>query len=202
MPVPWMGTLGHGVDWTREHHEIKCNGRAALVSLNLFEALQQFTNIGELGFLWIDRICIDQENDAETADQVGMMSRIYGQATSVIVWLGRGGEDSKAAFEIHSNFSAIFDQASQGILSEEQIALHDPGGGWAIERSFLAKFGLQDTSDSTFAGWINFFRRSWFYRRWTLQEVAHARYTEVFCGNQQFSWHKLKFLVQYFATRI
>jgi len=39
-------------------------------------------------WLWIDQICIAQADTAERNHQVGMMSRIYSDATSVIVWLG------------------------------------------------------------------------------------------------------------------
>jgi hypothetical protein len=40
--------------------------------------------------VWIDAICIHQEDLLERGQQVKMMSRIYRQATMVHVWLGRG----------------------------------------------------------------------------------------------------------------
>jgi hypothetical protein len=39
-------------------------------------------------WLWIDQICIAQTDTTERNHQVGMMARIYSNATSVIVWLG------------------------------------------------------------------------------------------------------------------
>jgi len=38
-------------------------------------------------WLWIDQICIAQVDTTERNHQVGMMSRIYSNATSVIIWL-------------------------------------------------------------------------------------------------------------------
>ena len=38
-------------------------------------------------WLWIDQICIAQADTTERNHQVGMMSRIYSNATSVIIWL-------------------------------------------------------------------------------------------------------------------
>jgi hypothetical protein len=39
-------------------------------------------------FLWIDAICIDQNNLAERGHQVERMGRIYDCATEVLIWLG------------------------------------------------------------------------------------------------------------------
>jgi hypothetical protein len=39
-------------------------------------------------WLWIDQICIAQENNSERNHQVGMMSRIYSNSMSVIIWMG------------------------------------------------------------------------------------------------------------------
>jgi hypothetical protein len=39
-------------------------------------------------WLWIDQICIAQTDTMERNHQVGMMARIYSNATSVIIWLG------------------------------------------------------------------------------------------------------------------
>jgi hypothetical protein len=39
-------------------------------------------------WLWIDQICIAQTDTTERNHQVGMMSRIYSNGTSVIIWLG------------------------------------------------------------------------------------------------------------------
>jgi len=39
-------------------------------------------------WLWIDQICIAQADTKERNHQVGLMSRIYSNATSVIIWLG------------------------------------------------------------------------------------------------------------------
>lgn len=40
-------------------------------------------------YLWVDQLCIDQANVFERNHQVGLMSKIFGQAAQVIVWLGR-----------------------------------------------------------------------------------------------------------------
>jgi hypothetical protein len=47
----------------------------------------------EEGYLWIDQTCINQSDVEERNAQVRLMSTIYSQCLSVIVWLG-GGDPS------------------------------------------------------------------------------------------------------------
>ncbi|KAH7344360.1 heterokaryon incompatibility, partial [Pyrenochaeta sp. MPI-SDFR-AT-0127] len=42
----------------------------------------------EFQAIWIDAICINQDNEDEKSAQVPIMHHIYGQAKSVIAWVG------------------------------------------------------------------------------------------------------------------
>ncbi|KAF7190398.1 Heterokaryon incompatibility protein 6, OR allele [Pseudocercospora fuligena] len=50
-------------------------------------------------FVWIDAICINQENAEEKSRQVSQMWRIFGSARRVLAWLGPEDETSEAMFE-------------------------------------------------------------------------------------------------------
>ena len=50
-------------------------------------------------YLWIDAICINQEDDDEKSSQVSMIFEIYSVAQSVVVWLD---EDTFPALEVLS----------------------------------------------------------------------------------------------------
>ncbi|KAF7671079.1 hypothetical protein GT037_010860 [Alternaria burnsii] len=63
------------------------NGRPHRVRINLYRFLQQARK-KDLGWLWIDALCIDQENLAERTHQVQQMGSIYSRASRVISWLG------------------------------------------------------------------------------------------------------------------
>jgi hypothetical protein len=39
-------------------------------------------------FLWIDALCINQEDDRQRGHQVEMMGSVYLQASEVLIWLG------------------------------------------------------------------------------------------------------------------
>jgi hypothetical protein len=56
------------------------------VTQNLHRALQRFRKTTVL--LWVDAICINQQDLDEKNVQVNMMAKIYVKAASVAVWLG------------------------------------------------------------------------------------------------------------------
>jgi len=58
-----------------------------LVTSNLPLFLEEICTTN-LGFLWIDAICINQNDNAEKSVQVQRMDLIYSNATQVIAWLG------------------------------------------------------------------------------------------------------------------
>jgi F420-0:gamma-glutamyl ligase-like protein len=69
------------------------------VTVNLHAALSGLRNYSIERILWIDAICIDQENAAEKEHQIQSMAKIYGQANRVVVWLGEAANDSDLAVE-------------------------------------------------------------------------------------------------------
>jgi len=58
------------------------------VTRNIYDALQRLREVSTPRILWIDAVCIGQENTEEKGHQVAHMGKIYRQATCVIVWLG------------------------------------------------------------------------------------------------------------------
>ncbi|PQE20360.1 hypothetical protein CJF30_00001673 [Rutstroemia sp. NJR-2017a BBW] len=50
--------------------------------------------------LWVDAVCINQEDIPEKEQQIQMMAKIYSQARQVIVWLGAEADDSDYAIEL------------------------------------------------------------------------------------------------------
>ncbi|PQE06016.1 hypothetical protein CJF30_00004958 [Rutstroemia sp. NJR-2017a BBW] len=56
---------------------------------NLYHALCRIRGRKDLRKLWIDAICINQEDIAERNQQILHMTDIYTRATQVLIWLGR-----------------------------------------------------------------------------------------------------------------
>jgi hypothetical protein len=82
-----------------ETRPISIHGNRFNVTVNLYAALSRLRNHSIERILWIDAICINQENQLEKEYQIQSMPRIYGQAERVVVWLGEAADDSDLAFE-------------------------------------------------------------------------------------------------------
>lgn len=67
---------------------VRCDGKIVMVPRNLKDALHRLKLREESRILWADAICINQDDDVEKGPQVGLMARIYGDASKVCVWLG------------------------------------------------------------------------------------------------------------------
>ncbi|KAK3386899.1 heterokaryon incompatibility protein-domain-containing protein [Podospora didyma] len=105
--------------------------RRVRVPESAVSALRKVTReqTGEL--IWIDAICINQEDVAEKGRQVGMMKDIYTHASEVRIWLGEL-EDDVAVSAIESA-KRIHDQCVQAMNGLQDLAIHlygHQGGGF------------------------------------------------------------------------
>ena len=79
---------------------VTVNGREVQVTTTLFAALSTLKiTEPELDLLWVDALCIDQNDFADKNQQLPVMPAIYGSAERTHVWLGDASEDSEAAFD-------------------------------------------------------------------------------------------------------
>ena len=79
------------------------NGYPTEVLWNLYGALTQLRKPTIKRKLWIDAVCINQVGDkgiAEKNTQIPLMSRIFHQAASVIVWLGAAEHGSNEILDV------------------------------------------------------------------------------------------------------
>ena len=73
-----------------------CNGKVLLITPNCESALRHLRLKDKRRTLWVDAICIDQEESEisvkERNSQVALMGEIYAKASHTICWLGQGNE--------------------------------------------------------------------------------------------------------------
>ncbi|KAI1160833.1 heterokaryon incompatibility protein-domain-containing protein [Nemania serpens] len=87
---------------------IFCDGKPFPVTKNLESALRHIRQSQGDRVLWIDAICINQDNLAERAYQVNLMRHIYQTACRVLIWLGGDSEDSKLVLPLCERTVAIW----------------------------------------------------------------------------------------------
>ena len=148
---------------------------------NLAWALSSLTSQGLKGPLWIDVICIDQNNLAERSSQVVLMGDIYAGAKEVIVWLGPESAADSGALRLHNEFMPAL-RAHLGDRSKDTSAMR------SLSLDRLLQLGILVDS-KLFEAYSPFRRRSWFGRAWTFQEVLLATnlrylYGETFIERQ------------------
>jgi hypothetical protein len=149
------------------------------VTQNLAEALQHLRYEDRGRILWIDAICVNQQNLAERSSQVQWMVDIYSLAKLVVAWLGPVDEDSSLAMELLSSLGSRFkvDWTSYTILSLTEEDKH------LADRSRPLLYDLQECSAI-----VSLLRRSWFWRIWIRQEIQKANAAVLLCGSSTISW--------------
>ncbi|KAM3494514.1 hypothetical protein MY3957_002237 [Beauveria namnaoensis] len=145
--------------------------------------------------LFIDQICIDQDNDEEKAQQVALMQAIYAHARRAVIWLGPGDAASDHWF------AYVRDLCGEGVLgpvmalpaatlqriydavveNPPATILDDPVE--ARHRDDLAALTGRFASRYPIAPCLAVLRRAWFTRLWTIQEACLAPAAVIACGD-------------------
>jgi glycyl-tRNA synthetase beta subunit len=65
------------------------NNEVIEITHNCKEALQQIRALHGQITIWVDAICINQQDKKEKATQIPLMQEIFSRAKTVVIWLGR-----------------------------------------------------------------------------------------------------------------
>ncbi|KAF2678085.1 HET-domain-containing protein [Lentithecium fluviatile CBS 122367] len=164
-----------GTDSEKTDVHIRREGRIYRkeVSPNLFAALKALRYTLKDRYLWVDAICINQENLEEKNHQVEMMYSIYGGAKRVCVWLGEANKSSQMALDF-IKYDVLQLQNFDELCSDEHA-----GRNWGALLELM--------------------QRPWFSRRWVVQEIALARKAVIYCGSDKISWKQFAIAVELFV---
>ncbi len=115
--------------------------------------------------LWVDAVCINQDDVVEKNHQVHLMKDIYGGATRVLVWLGEERHDTRAVWELFDLLEAGY----QTRLERREQDLKDTSKWLGPRLNPLGK-DLPPPSDPIWKSMRAFLDSPWFSRIWTYQE--------------------------------
>jgi len=150
------------------------------VTKNVYLALRDLRYKEEDRVLWIDALCINQDDDVERGLQVQQMGSIYSMAERVLIWLGESCYDADCAMYYMEQLQKEGAQLSSGtrdILNEEWVQL------WKEVIYSLRP----DQRGVLREGCQNLLGRAWFKRVWIIQEAVNARAAEIVCGGRSVS---------------
>lgn len=157
----WKNPLPSSCEHPTTPSYFHIDGHRLEITHNLEDALRCLYKKKRLR-LWIDAICIDQSNDEERGNQVGMMRTIYTEAQSVFIYLGLQTDDSDMAMDFLARLAT-------GETREDFLT-------FSAEQYYESWEALQ-----------NLLRRSWWKRAWVIQEFALATRVEFVCGDRSLS---------------
>lgn len=90
------------------------------ITENCEAALRRFRDRKKARFLWVDSVCINQEDADERREQVGLMPEIYSRAQKVLVFLGKDSNHTSAAM-----FALNSDERSSKEYRESGLYIND-----------------------------------------------------------------------------
>ncbi|KAK8010081.1 hypothetical protein PG990_009046 [Apiospora arundinis] len=150
------------------------------VGSNLFEALQYLRSPDEPLVMWIDALCINQNDFEERGQQVARMAHIYSRARKVVAWIGPEHDDATRALEGMAYIGNQVEYTTDNCIAASPEATEP--GWWNPETTL--------PFDDAFWGLVTkLIERSWFWRLWVIQEI-HMGNTRSYlkCGTQEIPW--------------
>jgi hypothetical protein len=100
-----------GEDSDSPSRHISCSDVKIPITRNCYEALRTLHRHFGVRSIWVDAICINQDNVEEKEHQIPLMGDIFGGARRVFIWLGNGTRESDEAFTWitrESTFDSVF----------------------------------------------------------------------------------------------
>lgn len=146
--------------------------------------------------LWVDAICINQDDMIERNKQVPMMDRIYQNSRRTVVWLGADDEVSEESFsmlhDLAQDARALRNTSSASSFGRSNTADGiDSSSLPAILQQFLRREPIQSTKKDLYLGRMDIwaiFSCEWWYRAWTLQEILLSTSITLVQDSQEIDW--------------
>ena len=132
------------------------------ISETVVQALKQLRQYRSKVYVWVDQICINQNEDEEKSHQVQQMRQIYSDADVVVSWLGLAFPNSNILFE-------HLQQMGRAVLSRDWKSLMDLHANDDHLLTIKEAFTI-------------FCRAAYWTRLWVIQEFAVGRKLRIVCG--------------------
>jgi len=148
------------------------------VTRNLHAALDRLRLTDKKRRMWVDAICINQDDDIEKTKRVQMMREIYSYGKETLLWMGPGSR--------HSYISSSWNLIPKVVNGTFKYSVLDP-----------VKNYLSLGHYNNIPGLISIFLLPYFTRVWAIQEVAASPLVRVYYGdNESYSWDDLDPVVE------
>lgn len=198
----WGDFVALSYVWGDQTHKktIFINGSPFEVGLSLHEALQSLRTSFEVKSrglkIWIDAICINQDDLDERATEVQKMELIYTEALTVRAWLGTPSPDVAAELpRVRELLDVAFASDSQSSTIQEIKNSENTHYRWEMETSRRFTELIAEVEDNAYSLWTFIEELSqvpYWQRLWIIQEVALGSSLVFWYGDQYFTPKELR----------
>jgi hypothetical protein len=169
------------------------------ITENLWNALQRIRKTGGDRRLWVDAICINQEDVTEKSSQIRNMHAVYSRAKEVCIYFGECKEQPTRKSEIEHIYRHMF-SVSENVCRDSPFSyemyrvmvfndLRIEGCTPDVYKHFAHEFVValeKDLLGNT--RYDSSFGQFWWKRLWTVQELVLAKHPVVYCGPYVMLW--------------
>ncbi|EME85323.1 uncharacterized protein MYCFIDRAFT_171258 [Pseudocercospora fijiensis CIRAD86] len=160
--------------WEGQPTAMMCDNAPLAIGKNAYDLLLVLRlRTPEQGrMLWMECVCINQQDTKEKEEQVKIMHLIYRGAKSVLIWLGLESAERHLAMALR-----IFPSLMPRSMYE------NPHSGNSVKTCFFDSLTENSSAWSLVQALSALFSRSWHRRIWMQQEAALCEDTFVLCGD-------------------
>ncbi|KAK2598703.1 hypothetical protein N8I77_012095 [Diaporthe amygdali] len=181
------------------------DGKRVKITENAEALLRNLRRPDESRRVWIDGVCINQDDLTERSHQVSLMHAIYSGASNVLVWLGESDKHTRSVFEFFKIMYERYDSGKEDEKQAEEDLSSYPEGD---STEFTKASGeapqspdLDEHKRDDFARIQAFTGRPWFSRAWTFQEACLSPDTIIRCGTHELAWQVFVSATLYLVSR-
>lgn len=173
--VPWEA-VSYAWEGQKPTETLLIEGKPVNVPRIVLQMLKSLRQADRKRFLWIDAICIDQQNEDEKSQQVALMAKIYQNAATGIIWLRIDG---------HEDLARDMVTASRWLnaVNKEELAA-TKGSKSALMSAFSESHPHVKFKERL----TNLAKLPWFQRIWVVQEATLCKYLLVQLGDETLPW--------------
>ena len=148
------------------------NGVDKKITSALYDILTHLRHEDRSVLLWVDQICIDQDNASDKEAQIQLMGKIYSRAWNTVIWLEM--ESDKGGFKTLEGMYEVlrYRRDSRLLPHEIEDILYPPAGEDRQALISLKKL----------------LRQPWFQRTWVIQEACLSLKPYVMTGKTAMPW--------------
>ena len=156
-----------------------CGQHVLNITTSLAGALRRFRSQSATRRLWVDAVCINQNDNQEKALQVQAMSLIYQRARCCVVYLGEKGPGQEDYMYFLIRLAERVENFANATVSTDK-------NNKQIEEAMIEVFGARNDRAVE-----EISRIPWFGRRWVIQEASLCSAVVVFFGRSMASFNLL-----------